>query len=185
MPSTFGPRGSNLSNPASFLRPAHPMALTIDDNAKDKQSVLHPSPATFLRDFMLYITTNDNILWKIWLNYTACLTLSLPAYHCRQWKSWRKYASPVAKGLTHLCITSHLWTLDFSWNYKKACRSGFKHLLIHHQLNKWIFITHGYFCLYTSRLSRWARYSPILSSLSGLFMAKKVSLSILLLTKPS
>ena len=27
------------------------------------------------------------------------LTLSLPAYHCRQWKSWRIYASPVVKGL--------------------------------------------------------------------------------------
>ena len=30
----------------------------------------------------------------------AWLTLSLPAYHCRQWKCWRIYASPVAKGLT-------------------------------------------------------------------------------------
>ena len=28
------------------------------------------------------------------------LTLSLPAYHCRQWKSWHIYVSPVAKGLT-------------------------------------------------------------------------------------
>ena len=27
------------------------------------------------------------------------LTLLLPAYHCRQWNSWRIYASPVAKGL--------------------------------------------------------------------------------------
>ena len=34
------------------------------------------------------------LLW----NY-GCLTLSLPAYHCRQWNSWRIYASPVAKGL--------------------------------------------------------------------------------------
>ena len=27
------------------------------------------------------------------------LTLSLPAYHCRRWNSWRIYASPAAKGL--------------------------------------------------------------------------------------
>ena len=26
------------------------------------------------------------------------LTLSLPAFHCRQWKCWRIYASPVTKG---------------------------------------------------------------------------------------
>ena len=33
------------------------------------------------------------------LLFRNCLTLSLPAYHCRQWNSWRIYASPVAKGL--------------------------------------------------------------------------------------
>ena len=33
------------------------------------------------------------------LNINNRLTLSLPAYHCRQWNSWRIYASPVAKGL--------------------------------------------------------------------------------------
>ena len=54
--STFGPRGPGLSNPTSFLRPALPMAPTRDDNARDKQSVLRPNPATFLRDFTLYMT---------------------------------------------------------------------------------------------------------------------------------
>ena len=56
--STFGPRGPGLSNPTSFLRPALPMAPTRDDNARDKRSVLRPNPATFLRDFVLYKTTN-------------------------------------------------------------------------------------------------------------------------------
>ena len=56
--STFRPRGPGLSNPTSFLRPALPMALTRDDNARDKRSVLRPNPATFLRDFVLYKTTN-------------------------------------------------------------------------------------------------------------------------------
>ena len=39
--------------------------------------------------------------WRIWLCWctTGHLTLSLPAYHCRQWKSWRIYASTVAIGL--------------------------------------------------------------------------------------
>ena len=32
-------------------------------------------------------------------NLNLLLTLSLPAYHCRQWNSWCLYASPVAKGL--------------------------------------------------------------------------------------
>ena len=54
--STFGPRGPGLSNPTSFLRPALPMAPTRDDNARDKRSVLRPNPATFLRDFALYMT---------------------------------------------------------------------------------------------------------------------------------
>ena len=31
------------------------------DNARDEQSVLHPNPATFLKDFTLYITSNDAI----------------------------------------------------------------------------------------------------------------------------
>ena len=56
--STFGPRGTGLSNATSFLRLALPMAPTRDGNARDKQSVLRPNPATFLRDFAFYMTTN-------------------------------------------------------------------------------------------------------------------------------
>ena len=70
VPSTFRPRGLGLSNPTSFLRPALPMAPTTDDNARDKRSV----PATFLRDFTLYLTTNYAILLKRCLNYTTLLT---------------------------------------------------------------------------------------------------------------
>ena len=57
--STFGLRGPGLSNPTSFLRPALPMVPTTDNNARDEQSVLRPNPATFLRDFSLYITSKD------------------------------------------------------------------------------------------------------------------------------
>ena len=39
-----------------------------------------------------------NVMW-IFSDLILGLTLSLPAYHCRQWNSWRIYASPVAKGL--------------------------------------------------------------------------------------
>ena len=60
--STFGPRGPGLSNPTSFLRPALAMAPRRDDNARDKQSVLRPNPATFLRDFALHMTTNYAIM---------------------------------------------------------------------------------------------------------------------------
>ena len=60
--STFGPRGPGLSNPTSFLRPALPMAPTTDNNARDERSVLRPNPATFLRDFTLYMTTNYAII---------------------------------------------------------------------------------------------------------------------------
>ena len=74
--STFGPRGPGLSNPTSFLRPALPMAPTRDDNARDERSVLRPNPATFLRDFTLYMTTKYYaISRKRCLNYTAYLTV--------------------------------------------------------------------------------------------------------------
>ena len=66
--STFGPRGPGLSNPTSFLRPALPMAPTTDNNARDERSVLRPNPATFLRDFTLYMTTNYAIIRKRCLN---------------------------------------------------------------------------------------------------------------------
>ena len=83
--STFGPRGPGLSNPTSFLRPALPMAPTRDDNARDKRSVLRPNPATFLKDFALYMTLKYAIIRKRCLNYTACLTvirlLCAFAYH--------------------------------------------------------------------------------------------------------
>ena len=73
--STFGPRSPGLSNLTSFLRPALPMAPTRDDNARDKRSVLRPNPATFLRDFALYMTTKYAIMRKRCLIYTACLTV--------------------------------------------------------------------------------------------------------------
>ena len=72
--STFGPRGPGLSNPTSFLRPALPMAPTTDNNARDERSVLRPNPATFLRDFTLYMTTKYAIIRKRCLNYIACIT---------------------------------------------------------------------------------------------------------------
>ena len=72
--STFGPRGPGLSNPTSFLRPALPMAPTTDNNARDERSVPRPNPATFLRDFTLYMTSNYAILWKRCLNYITCTT---------------------------------------------------------------------------------------------------------------
>ena len=53
--STFGPRGTGLSNPTSFLRPALPMAPTTDNNARDERSVLRPNPATFLKNFTLHV----------------------------------------------------------------------------------------------------------------------------------
>ena len=49
----------------------------------------------------------------------ACLTLSLPAYHCRQWKSWHIYASPVGKGLISLFCNLR----------KYRCQSFFRYLL--------------------------------------------------------
>ena len=73
--STFGPRGPGLSNPTSFLRPALPMAPIRDDNARDERSVPRPNPATFLRDFALYMTTKYAISRKRCLNYTAYLTV--------------------------------------------------------------------------------------------------------------
>ena len=39
---------------------------------------LRPNPATFLRHFALYMTTNYAIIWKRCLNYTARITLSTP-----------------------------------------------------------------------------------------------------------
>ena len=59
----------------SFLRPALPMAPTREDNARDKRSVLRPNPATFLRDFALYMTLKYAIIRKRCLNFTACLTV--------------------------------------------------------------------------------------------------------------
>ena len=45
----------SLSNPTSFLRPVLPMAPTKENNARDERSVFRPNPATFLRDFTLYM----------------------------------------------------------------------------------------------------------------------------------
>ena len=74
--STFGPRGPGLSNPTSFLRPALPMAPTTDNNARDERSVPRTNPATFLRDFTLYMTTKYAIIRKRFLNDIAsCISL--------------------------------------------------------------------------------------------------------------
>ena len=35
------------------------------------------NPATFLRDFTIYMTTKDATIWKRCLNYTACLTVQI------------------------------------------------------------------------------------------------------------
>ena len=82
--STFGPRGPGLSNPASFLRPALPMAPTRDDNARDKRSVLRPNPATFLRDFALSMTMKYAVIRKRCLNHVPCLTVYCRTFPFRE-----------------------------------------------------------------------------------------------------
>ena len=68
VPKHLRPRGPGLSNPTSFLRPALPMTLTTDNNARDERSVLRLNPAILLRDFTLYMTTNYGIIRKRCLN---------------------------------------------------------------------------------------------------------------------
>ena len=75
--STFGPRGPDLSNPTSFMRPALPMAPTTDNNARVERSVLRPNPVTFLRDLTLYLTTNYAIKRIRCLNYNSCIIVPL------------------------------------------------------------------------------------------------------------
>ena len=72
--STFGPHGTGLSNPTSFMRPALPMTPKTDNKARDERSVLRPNQATSLRDLTLYMTTNHAIIRKMCLNYNACIT---------------------------------------------------------------------------------------------------------------
>ena len=74
VPKHLRARGPGLSNPTSFLRPALPMEPATDNNARDEQSVLRPNPASFLRDFMLYMTTKYAIIRKRCLNCNACIT---------------------------------------------------------------------------------------------------------------
>ena len=90
--STFGPRGPGLSNPTSFLRPALPMAPTRDDNARDKRSVLRLNPATFLRDFALYMTMKYAVIRKRCLNHAFCLTV-----YCRTFPFWEH---PISAKIT-------------------------------------------------------------------------------------
>ena len=90
--STFGPHGPGLSNPTSFLRPALPMAPTRDDNARDKRSVLRPNPATFLRDFALYMTMKYAVIRKRCLNHVLCLTV-----YCRTFPFWEH---PISAKIT-------------------------------------------------------------------------------------
>ena len=53
------------------------------------------------------------------INFLTCLTLLLPAYHCRQWKSWCVYVSPVAKGLSkHLIDFAPTISLDSNQNIR-------------------------------------------------------------------
>ena len=74
---TFGPRGPGLSNPTSILRPALIMTPTTDNNARDERSDLRPNPATFLRDFTLYMTTKYASIRERCLNNDACVILSV------------------------------------------------------------------------------------------------------------
>ena len=69
--STSGPRDPGLSNPTYFLRPALPIAPTTNNNAKDERSVLRPNPATFFRDFTLYMTTEYAFVRTRCLNYIS------------------------------------------------------------------------------------------------------------------
>ena len=62
-----------------------------------------------------YIDVTDFITFNLidLSYYESGLTLSLPAYHCRQWKCWRIYASAVAKGLNNN-------------NFDKSSMNGYK-----------------------------------------------------------
>ena len=73
--STFGPRDLGLSNSTSFMRPALPVAPTTDNNARDERSVLRLTPARFLRDFTLHMTTSYAIMENRCPNNNACITL--------------------------------------------------------------------------------------------------------------
>ena len=106
--STFGPRGPGLSNPTSFLRPALPMAPTTDNNARDERSVLRPNPATFLRDFTVYMTTNYAIIRKMYLNYNPFSCFPKYTRHHTHAVIWSKYEKKLdAKGVnsTTLLLT--------------------------------------------------------------------------------
>ena len=63
----------------SFLRPALPMAPTRDENARDKRSVLRPNPATFSRNFTLYMTTTHAFLRKRCLNHNVLYNPLVPS----------------------------------------------------------------------------------------------------------
>ena len=95
--STFGPRGPGLSNPTSFLRPALSMAPTRDDNAGDKRSVLRPNPATFLRDFALYMTTNYAIIRKRCLNINPFNGIDEYTRHHTHDVIWFKFEKKIAR----------------------------------------------------------------------------------------
>ena len=91
-----------------------------------------PTASSFWDNFFKSLFDNNNKgllfwmildIWHPWLHeydikhlassveWYFELTLSLPAYHCRQWNSWRIYASPVAKGLKQ---QSFVLLVDFS-----------------------------------------------------------------------
>ena len=62
--STFGPRGPGLSNPTSFLRPALPWHRQQTTTPETNGASPARTQRHFLRDFTLYMTSNDAILWK-------------------------------------------------------------------------------------------------------------------------
>ena len=68
--------------------------------------------------FMIFhYTSSQSIIQR-----SILLTLSLPAYHCRQWKSWRIYASLVEKGLIILVL--HLNLSSIAIIYYSKLRKG-------------------------------------------------------------
>ena len=63
------------------------------------RSVPRPNPATFLRDFTLYMTSKDAILWKRCLNYTTCLTLYCICYQLVTWIQLKLKINSCDRGL--------------------------------------------------------------------------------------
>ena len=96
-------------------------------------------------------------------------------------------SSPILR-----CVLGQLWwyfQISGKWDLKSQQHSDNPALYVSIQIlippSLFYQSTHPILFLDTSRLRRWARYSPIRSNFSGDFMAKNVSLSMLLFTSPS